>query len=45
MDRHFHFNIVQAIWFYFFIVIMSVTMKFVFTKYKVPGVSDLVAAA
>jgi len=45
MDRHFHFNIIQAIWFYLFFVVVSVTAKFLLAKYKVPGLTELVHAA
>lgn len=43
MERHLHFNILQAIWFLvFFVVVMNVA-KFAFARWHVPGVSELVA--
>jgi hypothetical protein len=41
-DRHFHFNLISALWFFAFMVVLVNAMKFALNKWEVPGLTELV---
>ena len=43
-ERHLHFNIIQALWFTIFFIVMINLAKFLLNKWQVPGVTELVNA-
>ncbi len=42
MERHFHFNILSALWFMVFLVVFINLTKFAVNKWYIPGVTELV---
>jgi len=42
MERHFHFNIISAIWFVLFLAVFINFAKFAVNKWYVPGLTELV---
>jgi len=43
MERHLHYNLLQALWFLIFFVVVINAAKFAAAKWHVPGVSELIA--
>lgn len=41
-ERHFHFNILQSLWFVVFLVVVINLAKFAVNRWPVPGVTQLV---
>lgn len=41
-ERHLHFNVIQLLWLYLAIVLVSNFAKFVLNRWRVPGLTDLV---
>jgi hypothetical protein len=44
-ERHLHFNVLSGLWLYLFLLAFLSAMRFVLTKWHVPGLSELHTAA